>query len=267
MPTFRYGIPQARTTPPPRQPGLGVSASAYVPQLNPALGALGTGARTLFNYGPRTAVQGLASRFPQFNYGTPAPAPMAAPIAPAAPALSGVPSVQYGTPPVQGQEQGQGYNVMRQQYQAANAGQGRFTYGTPPPPTTPRYGDWRDEAARWAEQHGGNPQDMINRVVNVYMNKEDPYAADNPYSALANAQSDDIWAQAASMAFGRPPNEVEWKEHYYAKNYGSRDPLVGHGEAIQWIQQQAEQMRQESVQRAQEQAQQYLNQGNTYTGE
>jgi hypothetical protein len=95
--------------------------------------------------------------------------------------------------------------------------------------------DISQQAASWiqaANKAGIDPK----HVVDVYMNPHDPHAASDPNRALANAIADKIWAEAATAAFGRPPNEQEWIEHYYAKNYGSRDPLEGHPQAIQAIQ-------------------------------
>lgn len=95
-----------------------------------------------------------------------------------------------------------------------------------------------------------------NRVVSVYMNPNDPHAASDPHRALADAIADDIWGNAATQAFGRPPTQQEWVEHYYAKNYGSRDPLEGHSEAIASIQRQANALTNQGQSMGQEQAMQ-----------
>lgn len=74
------------------------------------------------------------------------------------------------------------------------------------------------------------------RLVNSYMQPGNPAAKSDLNSALAAAISDDVWAQEATNAFGRPPNQLEWDEHWRAMNVGGRDPLEGHPQAVQNIQ-------------------------------
>lgn len=118
------------------------------------------------------------------------------------------------------------------------------------PNVTPQMAAW----IKIAQQQGVDPR----RVVEVYMNPSDPHAKADPMQALGDAMADDAWARAATNAFGRPPNELEWQEHYYAKNYGSRDPLEGHPEAIQQLINEANQMGQGQVPGAQSTAQEDL---------
>lgn len=55
--------------------------------------------------------------------------------------------------------------------------------------------------------------------------------------ALDHAVQDGMWAQLFSRFIGRPPNEVEWNEHYnwFKSNGRTRDPLLepGHNVAVQ----------------------------------
>jgi hypothetical protein len=73
------------------------------------------------------------------------------------------------------------------------------------------------------------------RLVNKYMQPGNKAAQGSLTNALAAAASDDIWGNEATQAFGRPPNEQEWDEHWHAMNVGGRDPLDGHPQAIQNI--------------------------------
>lgn len=88
----------------------------------------------------------------------------------------------------------------------------------------------------WKQMYGGSdPNAMKQRLVNVYMNPKNSAAQNDLAGALSSAVADDVWAQQATQAFGRPPNQLEWDEHWKAMNVGGRDPLEGHPQAIQNI--------------------------------
>lgn len=82
---------------------------------------------------------------------------------------------------------------------------------------------------------GSDPNAMKQRLVNVYMKPGNPAAANDLAGAMSAAVADDVWAREATKAFGRPPNQLEWDEHWKAMNVGGRDPLEGHPQAIQNI--------------------------------
>ena len=84
------------------------------------------------------------------------------------------------------------------------------------------------------------------RLVNSYMQPGNSAAESSLDRALGRAIADDTWAQAATVAFGRPPNQVEWDEHWRAMNKGGRDPLEGHPQAIQQIQARMQEIEQEN---------------------
>lgn len=93
---------------------------------------------------------------------------------------------------------------------------------------------------------GSNEQAMKQRLVNVYMKPDNPAAANDLAGALSNAVADDVWAREATNAFGRPPNQLEWDEHWKAMNVGGRDPLAGHPQSIQNIQNTMNQFQQQN---------------------
>jgi hypothetical protein len=70
--------------------------------------------------------------------------------------------------------------------------------------------------------------------------------------------SDDIWASEATQAFGRPPNQLEWDEHFKAMNNFGRDPLEGHPQAVQNIQAKRTEMEKLNQQTAYDSLQQWL---------
>lgn len=82
-----------------------------------------------------------------------------------------------------------------------------------------------------AAQYGISAQ----RLVNSYMQPGNSAAKGDLGSALAAAISDDVWAKEATNAFGRPPNQLEWDEHFRAMNFGGRDPLEGHPQSVENI--------------------------------
>jgi hypothetical protein len=94
--------------------------------------------------------------------------------------------------------------------------------------------EW-DRIAPLAQQYGVDQQ----RLIDTYMNPSDPGSRSDFRGALTEAHADDMWAQAFRMGTGRDPNQLEWDEHSVAMDRGGRDPLEGHGEAIRWLQDQA----------------------------
>jgi hypothetical protein len=97
------------------------------------------------------------------------------------------------------------------------------------------------------------------RLINSYMQPGNSAAEPTLDRAMGRAIADDTWAGAATVAFGRPPNQVEWDEHWRAMNKGGRDPLEGHPAAIQQIQARMQQIEQENQDEAYGQYQQWLN--------
>ena len=93
---------------------------------------------------------------------------------------------------------------------------------------------------------GSNEQAMKQRLVNVYMKPGNPAAANDLAGAMSAAVADDVWAREATKAFGRPPNQLEWDEHWKAMNVGGRDPLAGHPQSIQNIQNTMNQFQQQN---------------------
>jgi hypothetical protein len=91
--------------------------------------------------------------------------------------------------------------------------------------------EW-DRIAPLAQQHGITAE----RLVNSYMQPGNPAAKTDLGSALGAAIADDVWGNEATNAFGRPPNQLEWTQHWEAMNKGGRDPLEGHPQAVQNIQ-------------------------------
>lgn len=88
----------------------------------------------------------------------------------------------------------------------------------------------------YQQMYGGSDANaMKQRLVNVYMKPGNPAAANDLAGAMSAAVADDVWAREATKAFGRPPNQLEWDEHWKAMNVGGRDPLEGHPQAIQNI--------------------------------
>jgi hypothetical protein len=102
--------------------------------------------------------------------------------------------------------------------------------------------EW-DRIAPMAQKFGITPE----RLVNSYMQPGNDAAETDMSRAMGKALQDDAWAGAATVAFGRPPNQLEWDEHWYAMNKGGKDPLEGHPAAIQEIQRRMEEIRNESV--------------------
>ena len=96
------------------------------------------------------------------------------------------------------------------------------------------------------------------RLVNSYMQPGNSAAETSLDRALGRAIADDTWAGAATVAFGRPPNQLEWDEHWRAMNKGGRDPLEGHPAAIQAIQAKMQEIEQENQNEAYGQYQQWL---------
>jgi hypothetical protein len=96
------------------------------------------------------------------------------------------------------------------------------------------------------------------RLINSYMQPGNPAAETSLDRAMGRAIADDTWAQAAGVAFGRPPNQLEWDEHWRAMNQGGRDPLEGHPAAIQAIQAKMQEIEQENQNEAYGQYQQWL---------
>lgn len=94
---------------------------------------------------------------------------------------------------------------------------------------------------------------MQKRLIDVYMNPNDRGAGNDFESAAGAMIADDIWAEAFRMATGRAPNDVEWVDH----NVG-RDPLTGHPEAIQWMEQKSKELQQGNQIGAQQSYQQLL---------
>jgi hypothetical protein len=97
------------------------------------------------------------------------------------------------------------------------------------------------------------------RLINSYMQPGNSAAEPTLDRAMGRAIADDTWAGAATVAFGRPPNQLEWDEHWRAMNKGGRDPLEGHPAAIQQIQARMQQIQQENQDEAYGQYQQWLN--------
>lgn len=91
--------------------------------------------------------------------------------------------------------------------------------------------EW-ERIAPLAQQHGIT----ADRLVNSYMQPDNPAAKSDFGGALAAAIADDVWGNEATSAFGRPPNQLEWQQHWEAMNKGGRDPLEGHPQAVQNIQ-------------------------------
>lgn len=114
--------------------------------------------------------------------------------------------------------------------------------------------EW-DRIAPMAQKYGITPD----RLVNSYMQPGNPAAESSLERAMGKAIADDTWAQAATIAFGRPPNQLEWDEHWRAMNKGGRDPLEGHPQAIQAIQQRMQEIQQDNQKQAFGQYQQWLN--------
>jgi hypothetical protein len=96
------------------------------------------------------------------------------------------------------------------------------------------------------------------RLINSYMQPGNPAAETSLDRAMGRAIADDTWAQAAGVAFGRPPNQLEWDEHWRAMNQGGRDPLEGHPAAIQAIQAKMQEIESENQNEAYGQYQQWL---------
>jgi hypothetical protein len=101
------------------------------------------------------------------------------------------------------------------------------------------------------KMYGGQDAfDVKNRLINSYMQPGNDAAEPSFDRAHGRMVMDDIWAEAATVAFGRGPNQVEWDEHWRAMNKGGRDPLEGHPAAIQVIdakKKELEQMNQQSA--------------------
>jgi hypothetical protein len=114
--------------------------------------------------------------------------------------------------------------------------------------------EW-DRIAPKAQKYGISAE----RLVNSYMQPGNDAAETSLDRALGRAIADDTWAQAAGVAFGRPPNQLEWDEHWRAMNKGGRDPLEGHPAAIQAIQAKMQEIEQENQNEAYGQYQQWLN--------
>jgi hypothetical protein len=96
------------------------------------------------------------------------------------------------------------------------------------------------------------------RLINSYMQPGNPAAETSLDRAMGRAIADDTWAEAATLAFKRPPNQLEWDEHWRAMNQGGRDPLEGHPAAIQAIQAKMQEIEQENQNEAYGQYQQWL---------
>lgn len=97
------------------------------------------------------------------------------------------------------------------------------------------------------------------RLINSYMQPGNPAAESSLDRALGRAIADDTWANAATIAFGRAPNQLEWDEHWRAMNQGGRDPLDGHPQAIQAIQARMQEIEQQNQQQSFDRYQQWLN--------
>lgn len=99
----------------------------------------------------------------------------------------------------------------------------------------------------YQQMYGGSDANaMKQRLVNVYMKPGNPAAANDLAGAMSAAVADDVWAREATNAFGRPPNQLEWDEHWKAMNVGGRDPLAGHPQSIQNIQNTMNQFQQQN---------------------
>ena len=96
------------------------------------------------------------------------------------------------------------------------------------------------------------------RLINSYMQPGNPAAETSLDRAMGRAIADDTWANAATIAFGRAPNQLEWDEHWKAMNQGGRDPLEGHPASIQLIQQKMQEIEQENQNEAFGQYQNWL---------
>lgn len=114
--------------------------------------------------------------------------------------------------------------------------------------------EW-DRIAPMAQKYGITAE----RLVNSYMQPGNAAAESSLERAMGKAIADDTWANAATIAFGRPPNQLEWDEHWRAMNKGGRDPLEGHPQAIQAIQQRMQEIQQDNQKQAFGQYQQWLN--------
>ena len=94
------------------------------------------------------------------------------------------------------------------------------------------------------------------------MNPNDPHAKKDPMQAMGDAMADDAWGRAAQRANlfngDADHDSLLWREHYYAKYHGGRDPLEGHPEAIRELMAEANQMDQSAVPGAQDTANQDL---------
>ncbi len=160
---------------------------------------------------------------------------------PAAPSASGTdPRASQGGP-----QGGQNYgyppaNVAEAPHQA-ETGQGVLDKNRANYSAASASGDTANMArldAEWkrlqplAQQWGITPDHLVNN----YMQPSNPAAKSDLSSALAAAISDHVWGDEATQAFGRPPNQLEWDEHWRAMNVGGRDPLEGHPGAVQNIQ-------------------------------
>jgi hypothetical protein len=113
--------------------------------------------------------------------------------------------------------------------------------------------EW-DRIAPKAQKYGISAE----RLVNSYMQPGNDAAETSLDRALGRAIADDTWAGAATVAFGRPPNQLEWDEHWRAMNKGGRDPLEGHPAAIQAIQAKMQEIESENQNEAYGQYQQWL---------
>jgi hypothetical protein len=104
---------------------------------------------------------------------------------------------------------------------------------------------------------GANELDIKNRLINSYMQPDNEAAEPSFDRAHARMVTDDWWAEQASMAFGRPPNQLEWDEHWRAMNKGGRDPLEGHPQAIQNLEAKKEELKRMNQQAAYDALQQW----------
>lgn len=114
--------------------------------------------------------------------------------------------------------------------------------------------EW-ERLAPTAQKYGITPE----RLVGSYMQPSNPAAKGTLREALAAAIADNVWGDEATRALGRPPNQLEWDEHWRAMNIGGRDVLDGHPQAIQNIQARMKQIQDENQRASSDQYQQWLN--------
>ena len=107
-------------------------------------------------------------------------------------------------------------------------------------PAKPKH--WSDEWMPIAQMKGIDWDVLVNTYLNpkrkgTWGKYESPHR--DIAAAIRDAEEDGLWAEIFAQFTGSPPNETEWNEHWYAKQYDYkndyyRDPILndGHNQAV-----------------------------------